>query len=167
MTDKDISTTRLEYRSRGLILGDPIAGGIVGYLAASFATSLTIGVEILLFQLWRGQAVTVPDLGGLLLVTVFGGLVAASMAWVPAIGFMIYGARTGVRSVSYYAGAGVFCGLFCSFWLSYRAGSSVLVTNMLSYFFPGVVAGLTYWAIVGRHAGARPAGGAGDARALL
>ena len=120
----------------------------------------------MLFQLWRGQAVTVPDLGGLLLVTVFGGLVAASMAWVPAIGFMIYGARTGVRSVSYYAGAGVFCGLFCSFWLSYRAGSSVLVTNMLSYFFPGVVAGLTYWAIVGRHAGARPAGGAGDARAL-
>jgi len=159
MTGRNISR-RPEYPSRGLIIGDPIAGGIVGYLAASFATGLTVGVEYLLLQLWRGQAITASDLGGFLLViSVFAGLVTAAMAWVPAIGFMIYGARAGVRSALYYAGAGVFCGFVCSSWLSYRAGMpTIRVTNMLAYFFPGLVAGLTYWAIVGRQAGsaARP-----------
>lgn len=147
------------------MLGDPVVAGMVAYLAASLAAGVTMAVEVTFMEMSVRKSVARPELGLVLGIAVVFSFAVAAVAWVPAIGFMIYAARARVQSILYYVAVGLISGLFfcapCAIGLFEESDESILPLAtavmmqmmVVMYLLPGTSAGLTYWAIAGRRAG--------------
>jgi hypothetical protein len=148
------------------MLGDPVVAGMVGYLAASLAAGLTMAVDATLMEMWVRRSVARPDVGPILGAAAILSFAVAAVAWAPATGLMIYGARARVRSILYYVGSGLFSGAFV-FCVGYAIGlfgesdqgflpvpplttAELMQLMVVMFLLPGISAGLTYWVIAGR-----------------
>ena len=147
------------------MMSNRIVMSLLGYAASSLAVGFTIVAEMLVLASTRGELsqTSIREVIGFGLML---SAVVSAVAWVPAIGFMIYGARTKVRSILYYVAVGLISGLFF-FCAAYAIGlfeesdesiaplATVRMMQMMLVMFllPGTSAGLTYWAIAGRRAG--------------
>jgi hypothetical protein len=132
---------------------------ILGYLSASLAAGLMYSV---IFAVYYGAS------AGIVLPGAIGfGFSVAIWALPPSILGIVYAERVNARSILFYASGGVLVG-----WVSYGllallliigagttkgfiSGDQVTFWLKLSLAFggPGLVGGLVYWSIAGRHAG--------------
>lgn len=144
---------RLLVISAGYIAASIVAG-VVSLLSVMVAN---VGVIALRPEALAEMAGPMRDLSA----------VAAAAAFLPTIPIGLYAERNAVRTLLWYARAGVGIGLGAL--LLYVIASEVvtrsiskanagdvtfLVTLALCVMFAGLCAGATYWAIAGRHAGA-------------
>jgi len=139
---------------------------IVGFLAASFASSLLFFAVLVLGGIFlRGQyggSVTRDDGFAVLTWTVIGWPVVAVVALFPAIVFVRYGERAGMGNPLFYGLAGLASALLPALaWMFVQlssggdmglaglAGAALLVS--------GAFGGLVYWLMAGRMANSRAA----------
>ena len=127
-------------------------------LAASFAAGLVFAVAVLVPQL--GDLALGPiDGGGMAILAAFAAIFVSGLALLPAALVIALAESLSIRAVLFYAGAGAL--LACLLYLSASDWQTLAFTangfarrELEVMAGAGIVAGLVYWAIAGRNAGA-------------
>jgi hypothetical protein len=136
------------------------------YLAASIAAGFAMVLEVLLIEFaqallqGRWQAAGSMAMALLIVPLMLGGwfgFFVMIVAFVPALGFIAVAEAARVRAAWFYGSAGIVTAIVGSgWWLGPgRAGPAAAVPMEWGIVgAAGMIAGLTYWAIAGRTAGA-------------